>query len=316
MRHRIFDALHSLSHPGIRCSRRLVLSSFVWAGFSKDVSAWARSCIECQCIKNFQHFRSAVPQVPVPARRFSHIHVDLLGPLPSSRGFTYLFTILDRTSRWPEAVPLASISAADCARALISGWILRFGVPAKITSAHGAQFTFSICDVLCSLLNITHSRTRSFHPQSNSLVERFLCSLKSSLIARLAGPDWFNHLHLVLLGLWSVPHDDSGFSAAVALYGDPLCLPGEFLDSDEPPPAVFQDRIQSVLGGLVLPPPHHKPPFTARVPGALSLAEYVLFMRTSLSDLCPSSTVVPIRFYLAPPSFLLYRLDPGLTQSP
>ncbi len=39
------------------------------------------------------------PHIPVPTRRFSHIHVGLVGPLPASKGFTYLFTIIDRTSR-------------------------------------------------------------------------------------------------------------------------------------------------------------------------------------------------------------------------
>ena len=78
-----------------------------------------------------------------------------------------------------------------------------------------------------------------------------------------------------MLGLHFVPHDDSGFPAVEALYREPLCLPGEFLDSDEFPPAVFQDRIQYALRGLVLPPPHHWPPSTAKVPGALALADFV-----------------------------------------
>ena len=196
--------------------------------------------------------------------------MDLVGPQPSSRGFTYLFTILDRTSHWLEAVP-SSISAADCARALISGWISRLGVPVKITSDRRAQFRSSIWEVVCSLLNITRSGTTSFHPVSNTyIVERFHLSLKSSLCARLACRDWCDHLPLVMLGLHSVPPDDSGISTAVALYGDPLCLPGEFLDSDELPPAVFQDRIQSALHGLVLPPPHHQPPPTAKVHKALA----------------------------------------------
>ena len=115
----------------------------MWSGLSWDVSAWARACVECLQSKVHQHVRSTVPRVPVPARRFSHIRLDLVGPLPSSRGFTYLFTILNRTSWWPEAVPLSSISAAHYARALIIGWILRFGVPAKITLDCRAQFTSS-----------------------------------------------------------------------------------------------------------------------------------------------------------------------------
>ena len=96
--------------------------------------------------------------------------------------------------------------------------------------------------------------------------------LSTCLIGR---PGLFGHLPLVMLGLRFVFRDDSGFLAAKALYGDTLCLPGEFLDSDEFPPAVFQDRIQSALRGLVLSPPHHQPSSTARVPGALASAEYV-----------------------------------------
>ena len=180
---------------------------------------------------------------------------------------------MDRTSRWPKAVPMSSTSAEDCARALISCWISRFGVPAKITSDRGAQFTSSLWAVLCSLLNISRSKTTSFHPQSNGLVERFHRSLKTSLRARLAGSDWFDHLPLVMLGLWTTPRDETGFSASEAVYGTSLCLPVEFLDSVDLPPREFLERIQSALLGLTLPPPHHVTPPSTCVPSALASAE-------------------------------------------
>jgi len=72
-----------------------------------------------------------------PSPLFAHIHVDLVGPLLPSRSHTYLFTIINRTSRWAEAISLSSITAADCARALFAGWVSRFGVPATITSDRG-----------------------------------------------------------------------------------------------------------------------------------------------------------------------------------
>ena len=59
------------------------------------------------------------------------------------------------------------------------------------------------------------------------------------------------------------------------MYGAPLCLHGEFLDSVDLPPREFLDRIQSVLRGLTLPPPHHVAPPSACVPAALVSAEYV-----------------------------------------
>ena len=113
----------------MRASRRLVSARFVWPGLAKQVSSWARECLQCQRAKVHRHVRLRAAAIPVPVRRFAHLHVDLVGPLPPSQGFTHLFTIVDRTSRWPEAVPLASTSAADCAAALFTGWICRFGVP-------------------------------------------------------------------------------------------------------------------------------------------------------------------------------------------
>ena len=65
-----------------------------------------------------------------------------------------------------------------------------------------------------------------------------------------------------MLGLWTTPYDKTGFSAAEAVYGAPLplCLPGEFLHSEDLPPREFLDRIQSALWGFTHPPPHHVAP--------------------------------------------------------
>ena len=57
---------------------------------------------------------------------------------------TYLFTIIDRFTRWPEAIPLPDAKTPTCTNALIQGWISRFGVPADITSDRGPQFTSSL----------------------------------------------------------------------------------------------------------------------------------------------------------------------------
>ena len=158
------------------------------------------------------------------------MHLDLLGPLHASQGFSYLLTMIDRTSRWLEAVPLSSITSESCAQAFISTWVSRFGVPSILTLVRRAQFTSSILSDVCSILGISRIRTTGFHPQSNGMIERFHRSLKSSLQARLASSDWVAHLPLVMLGLRSSPKDDSGLSPAGAVYGSTLSLPGEFLE--------------------------------------------------------------------------------------
>jgi hypothetical protein len=41
----------------------------------------------------------------------------LVGPLQYSNNFNYIFTIIDRTSKWMEAIPLSETSAAAYAKA-------------------------------------------------------------------------------------------------------------------------------------------------------------------------------------------------------
>ena len=138
----LFDVLHGASHPGVRATRRLVSACYVWRGMAAAVGLWAKQCVQCQWAKTHRHVHLQAAHIPVPTRRFAHLHVDLVGPLPASRGFTHIFTIIDRTTRWPEAIPLSSTSAADCAQALFSGWVARFGMLAIITSDQGAAVHF------------------------------------------------------------------------------------------------------------------------------------------------------------------------------
>ena len=140
-RRKVFETVHNLSHPSIRATRTLITRKFMWHGINKQVGAWAKACIACQTSKVHRHVKAPLSTFKVPSRRFDHINIDLVGPLPPSQGYTYLFTIVDRFTRWPEAIPLSDTSASTCAQALVSHWISRFGLPGEISSDRGAQFT-------------------------------------------------------------------------------------------------------------------------------------------------------------------------------
>ena len=111
-----------MSHPGVRASRHLISTRFVWRGLAYDVRDWCKSCLQWQLGKVLRHVHIHPEKIPVPFRRFAHVYVDLVDPLPSSHGFTYLFTCIDRSTRWPEAIPLAGISAAECAWMDLKVW--------------------------------------------------------------------------------------------------------------------------------------------------------------------------------------------------
>ena len=160
-RRHVFDLLHGLSHPSSRASKELICSRYVWHGMKKDITHWCNECLSCQASKIQRHYRAPVEAIPVPPRRFTHVHVDIVGPLPTSRGYTYLLTILDRTTRWPEAVPLQDITAASCARAFMTGWVARFGVPLQMTSDRGRQFISSLWSEMARSLGTQLHRTTS-----------------------------------------------------------------------------------------------------------------------------------------------------------
>ena len=137
----VFDVIHGLPHPSIHTSRRLIASKFVWHILKKQVGVWAKAYISCLTSKVKQHVRALLQSIQISSRHFDHIHIDLVGPLPPSEGFTYLLTLVNRFTRWPEAIPLKDALASTCAQALVSQWISQFAVPLHLSTDRGTQFT-------------------------------------------------------------------------------------------------------------------------------------------------------------------------------
>ena len=193
-------------------------SRFVWTGCSSDVNTWCRECQECAHAKIQPQERSAVEAIPVPLHKFSHVHVDLVGLwLRTAEDHTHLLRVVDRTTRWAEAIP----------DSFMVNWVARFGVPATITTDQGTQFTGATWQCMCNALGSSHVQTKAYHPQpqSNSMMERFHRQMKTVLRSRCSGAAWLEHLPWVLLGLCVVPKVEAGVSAAEATYGHSLVLP-------------------------------------------------------------------------------------------
>jgi hypothetical protein len=229
-----------------------VSDRFVWNGMRSDVRKWCKECTSCQASKVGRHTHTPLTQRTPPDRRFGSLHVDLVGPLPPSEGSRYLFTVIDRFSRWPEAIPLENATAESCARALIRGWIARFGIPDDLVSDRGAQFTSKIWEELHRLLGIKAVNTCAYRPQANGMIERFHRQLKGALKARLASADWMDHLPVVLLGIRSAWREGLDAAPADLLYGTSLRLPGELAGapSDFEPTSAFVRNLRITMESL------------------------------------------------------------------
>ena len=258
LRKHVFDAVHSLSHPGIRASRQLISERFVWEGMQKDIAEFTRACVPCQQSKIHRHNSAPLQSFLQPDSRFSAIHCDLVGPLPESCGHAYLLTIIDRFTRHLECIPLREITAKACADAFVLNWVARFGCPQIMTCDRGVQFTSHLWEELCKFLGCKLVHTTAFHPESNGFLERQHRTLKAALKAQENPRDWFSNLGFVLLGIRSSPKSDFEVSSAQLCLGTSLRLPGQFFEpSSETPRTEYCAQLCQFMSTLRAPPPHH-----------------------------------------------------------
>lgn len=226
-RRQVFNTLHGLSHPGVRATAKLVSQRFVWPGMRSDCRRWTRACLPCQQSKVTRHVRAPLSSFTLPPSRFAHVHVDIIGPLPPSAGYRYCLTAIDRFTRWPEVIPTEDITAETIAKALVSGWVSRFGSPSRITTDRGRQFEAHLFRALASLIGFRQSRSTAYHPQANGMVERFHRQLKAAIMCHV-NESWTDALPFVLLGIRAAWKEDLQASSAELVYGEPLRIPGEF----------------------------------------------------------------------------------------
>ena len=284
---RLLSGIHGLVHQGGNALLRDVRRRYVWRNMSTHAKDFCRACLSCQRAKVTRHTKSPLDALPMPEHHFSALHLDLVGPLPAAEGFQYLLTIIDRFSRWLEAIPLASITAQDCAKALLRHWVSRFGVPSSIVTDRGRQFTSGLWSELSSLLGVAHNLTTSYHPQSNGMIERQHRTIKDRLISRACSSSsgsgtWMDHLPFVLLGLRTSIREDSACSPSDLLYGSSLRLPGDLLS---PVPSSLSSsasdfclQLRRVLGSSSLMPVSHHGVHPSRVDPALAEVSHV-FLR-------------------------------------
>lgn len=224
-----FDVVHQLSHPGVSATVKLATQRFVWPCIKKDIRQLAQSCLACQRAKVTRHVGAPLGSFQAPSARFEHVHIDIV-VMPMSEGKRYCLTCVDRFTRWPEAFPISDQEATTVARVFFKGWIARFGTPLRITSDQGRQFESHLFKELCRLTGATHLRTTAYHPQSNGMVERFHRQLKSAIRCH-ANDRWTDTLPAILLGVRNAWRDDCQATSAELVYGEPLRLPGEFLQA-------------------------------------------------------------------------------------
>jgi transposase InsO family protein len=113
----------------------------------------------------------------------------LVGPFKKAKtGFTHIFMVVDKFTKWIEVKLAASITAAKAMK-FIKEIMYRSGVPNNIIADNGTQFTAREFKDFCSDSSMKINYASVSHSQSNGQVERsnnmILQGLKPRIFDRL-----------------------------------------------------------------------------------------------------------------------------------
>jgi hypothetical protein len=171
------------AHFGSKKSLRRIAAYFYWPNMATDVNKYVRSCDLCQKRIPITKADSVpIKAIPHSTFPFQEMYVDIAGPLEpaSSAGHRYIICLVDSMTRWLEALPLRTVSAAETCNALMQ-MFCRVGFPQILTSDNASNFVAQLSNELYKRVGIKIIHSSPLHPQANGTVERANRSLKHML---------------------------------------------------------------------------------------------------------------------------------------
>uniref|UniRef100_A0A1A8GVS8 Gypsy retrotransposon integrase-like protein 1 n=2 Tax=Nothobranchius korthausae TaxID=1143690 RepID=A0A1A8GVS8_9TELE len=210
-------------HLGIRKTYLLLLEHFFWPGMKRSVREYCQTCHVCQIAGKPNQPPKPVPLTPIPVigNAFDHVIVDCVGPLPRSKsGKRFLLTIMCTATRFPEAVPLSSITAKAVIKALTSFFSL-VGLPKVLQTDQGTNFKSELFQKVATSLGIQHVTSSAYHPESQGVLERWHQTIKAMLrkYCLSSGRSWDEGLPFLLFAAREAPQASLGFSPAQLVFG-------------------------------------------------------------------------------------------------
>jgi hypothetical protein len=137
------DLAYSIHHGSSKMYKDLK-TRYWWYGMKRDVTEYIALCDICQRVKA-EHQRPArlLQPLKIPEWKWEEIGMDFIVGLPGTQaGCDSIWVIVDRLTKVAHFIPVkTTYSGAKLAELYMSRIVCLLGVPKKIVSDRGSQFT-------------------------------------------------------------------------------------------------------------------------------------------------------------------------------
>ncbi|CAL1294811.1 unnamed protein product [Larinioides sclopetarius] len=138
----------SLCHEGFGChmgttkTKDKLLRYYFWPQCIKEAEEFVKTCDACERVgKSSERKKAPLKLTPVISEVFSKVNLDTVGPLPvSTKNNRYLLTCINLASKYPEAIPLETITSESITDALLLIFS-RIGYPREVQLDNASSFT-------------------------------------------------------------------------------------------------------------------------------------------------------------------------------
>lgn len=194
-------------HLGVDKCQRRARGVMWWPGMARDVERAVLACETCQ------RHRVAPAREPLQPHAVPELPWEVLaGDIFEFRGKQYLL-VVDYFSKFVEISHLGNLQSSTVIESL-KQMFSRHGIPKKIITDNGTQFTSSEFKTFCKMWEFIHVTSSPMYPRSNGLAERNVRTVKGLMLkAYETSEDWY----LALLNFRNSPVTGEIYSPAQLL---------------------------------------------------------------------------------------------------
>ncbi|XP_036000753.1 uncharacterized protein LOC118565164 [Fundulus heteroclitus] len=249
----LISEAHRLDH----CGRGKVMEKLKRQGYwSPYMQAMVDEILsQCEiCAQNNvrKGIKSPIGHILVPEGPFKHLVIDYVDMRKQVQGKRYMLVVIDRFSRWVEAVPSKTLGADTVIKFLTREVISRFGIPSEISSDNGSAFIQKVLKGVLSKLRIKQRFGAIYHPQSQGIVERINGTLKAKLnkICASTKLNWIDALPLALMSYPMQLHQSTHLTLHEMLTGRTMPVPEWRLPFKGPALEQLQTELKAYMDKL------------------------------------------------------------------